>query len=150
MVVIRLSRVGSKKRPFFHIVAADRRNPRDGRFIEKLGFYNPIARGHDKKMEIALERLEYFIEKGAQCSDTALKIVKTHLKETGSKINLTSTKTAVKKAPTKKSTDAKKTAPKKAAPAKPATKKAAPAKPATTAKKAAPKKAAAKADKKDK
>ncbi|HEY0201962.1 MAG TPA: 30S ribosomal protein S16 [Burkholderiaceae bacterium] len=70
MVVIRLSRGGSKSRPFFNIVAADKRVRRDGRFIERLGFYNPTARGAEEGLRIAQDRLTYWKSVGAQASPT--------------------------------------------------------------------------------
>ena len=76
MVVIRLARSGSKKRPFYHISVADSRNPRDGRFIERVGFFNPVARGQEERLRIDAERLEYWVSKGAQLSDRVAKLVK--------------------------------------------------------------------------
>ncbi|MCP5326498.1 MAG: 30S ribosomal protein S16 [Oceanospirillaceae bacterium] len=76
MVVIRLARGGSKKRPFYHLNVADQRNPRDGRFIERLGFYNPVARGQEVELRVDLERVEYWISKGAQPTDTVAKLLK--------------------------------------------------------------------------
>ncbi len=69
MVVIRLARGGSKKNPFYHIVVADKRKPRDGRFIEQLGYFNPMARGHDLRLQLSKERVDYWIAQGAQASD---------------------------------------------------------------------------------
>lgn len=80
MVVIRLSRGGSKKRPFYHITVADRRNARDGRFIERVGFFNPIARGQEERLRVALERVEYWEGKGAQTSDRVAQLVKEYRK----------------------------------------------------------------------
>lgn len=68
MVVIRLARGGAKKRPFYHIVATDRRNARDGRYIERLGYFNPIASGEEKRLLMDRERVKHWIEKGAQPS----------------------------------------------------------------------------------
>jgi small subunit ribosomal protein S16 len=69
MVVIRLARGGAKKRPFYHIVAADKRCPRDGRYIERLGFFNPIASGQEQRLKINNpERVKYWIDNGAQPS----------------------------------------------------------------------------------
>lgn len=65
MVVIRLSRGGAKARPFYNIVVADKRNRRDGRFIERIGFYNPLARGGEEPLRIALDRLTYWTGVGA-------------------------------------------------------------------------------------
>jgi len=76
MVVIRLSRAGAKKRPFYHINVADARMPRDGRFIERLGFFNPIARGQEEALRIDLERVEYWVGKGAQPTDRVKKLLK--------------------------------------------------------------------------
>lgn len=69
MVVIRLARAGAKKRPFYHIVVTDSRNPRDGRYIERLGYFNPIARGQDVRLHCNEERLQYWMGVGAQPSD---------------------------------------------------------------------------------
>ncbi|MEF9942624.1 MAG: 30S ribosomal protein S16 [Burkholderiaceae bacterium] len=76
MVVIRLARGGSKKRPFFNIVATDSRNPRDGRFIERVGFYNPVASGGEQKLRIAQDRLAHWTGVGAQMSPTVERLVK--------------------------------------------------------------------------
>lgn len=76
MVVIRLARGGSKKRPFYNIVAADSRNRRDGRFIERVGFYNPVASGAEEPLRIAVDRLTYWQQNGAQLSPTVARLVK--------------------------------------------------------------------------
>ena len=76
MVVIRLARGGSKKRPFFTLVAADSRNRRDGRFIERIGFYNPVAPQGAEGPRIAMDRLTYWTGTGAQMSDTVARLVK--------------------------------------------------------------------------
>ncbi|HEY4542229.1 MAG TPA: 30S ribosomal protein S16 [Noviherbaspirillum sp.] len=76
MVVIRLSRSGAKKRPFFSIVAADSRSRRDGRFIERIGFYNPVAAGNDPSLRIAEDRLAHWQSVGAQLSPTVARLVK--------------------------------------------------------------------------
>ena len=68
MVTIRLSRGGAKKRPFYHIVVTDSRSCRDGRYLERLGFFNPIATGGESKLRIDLERAEYWLKQGAQPS----------------------------------------------------------------------------------
>ncbi len=70
MVVIRLSRAGAKKRPFYHICVSDRRNKRDGRFIEKIGFFNPIANSGEEKIKVDIERFEYWTSVGAKPSET--------------------------------------------------------------------------------
>ncbi|MBD3646917.1 MAG: 30S ribosomal protein S16 [Pseudomonadales bacterium] len=80
MVVIRLSRSGSKKRPFYHITVADRREKRDGRFVEQLGFFNPVARGGEEKMRLDLERVDYWVRQGALMSERVKKLVKDYRK----------------------------------------------------------------------
>lgn len=76
MVVIRLSRGGSKKRPFYHLTVADQRRARDGRFIERVGFFNPVARGQEERLRIDRERVEYWVSKGAQPSDRVAALLK--------------------------------------------------------------------------
>ncbi|BFM06541.1 30S ribosomal protein S16 [Halioxenophilus aromaticivorans] len=76
MVSIRLSRGGSKKRPFYHVTVTDSRNARDGRFIERVGFFNPIARGQEERLRIDNDRIEYWVGQGAQVSDRVKKLVK--------------------------------------------------------------------------
>lgn len=76
MVVIRLARGGSKKRPFYNLVAADSRNRRDGRFIERVGFYNPVGGENQETLRIALDRVEYWTSNGAQLSPAAARLVK--------------------------------------------------------------------------
>jgi small subunit ribosomal protein S16 len=76
MVVIRLSRSGAKKRPFFNVVATNSRNRRDGRFIERLGFYNPVAAGKDEAFRIAQDRLAHWQGVGAQLSPTVARLVR--------------------------------------------------------------------------
>jgi small subunit ribosomal protein S16 len=76
MVVIRLARGGAKKRPFFNVVVADSRNRRDGRFIERVGFYNPIAGSRDEGLRLALDRIDHWQHQGAQLSDTVAGLVK--------------------------------------------------------------------------
>ena len=71
-----MSRGGALKRPFYHIVVTDRRNRRDGASIERLGFFNPIASGADKKLEVDLERYEYWTSHGAQTSERVAQLVK--------------------------------------------------------------------------
>ena len=77
MVTIRLSRGGAKKKPFYHIVVTDSRKPRDGRRIEQIGFFNPVAKGKEERLRVDLERVEYWTGVGAQLSDR----VKTLLSE---------------------------------------------------------------------
>ena len=69
MVTISLSRGGSKKRPFYHIVVTDSRSSRDGRFIEQIGFFNPVARGQEERLRVQLDRIEHWVGLGAQISD---------------------------------------------------------------------------------
>lgn len=76
MVVIRLARGGAKKRPFFNIVATDSRNRRDGRFIERIGFYNPVASGGEQLFRIVQDRLTYWEGVGAQLSPTVARLIK--------------------------------------------------------------------------
>ena len=76
MVVIRLSRGGAKARPFFNIVVADKRIRRDGRFIERIGFYNPIATDKEETLRIAQDRLSYWRGVGAQASPTVERLLK--------------------------------------------------------------------------
>ena len=75
MVKIRLARAGAKKRPFYHLVASDSRSPRDGRFIERLGFFNPIAVGGEVRLRVNTERVDHWVACGAQLSDRAAKLV---------------------------------------------------------------------------
>jgi small subunit ribosomal protein S16 len=77
MVTIRLSRGGSKKRPFYHLTVTDSRSARDGRYIERVGFFNPVARGQEERLRVDSDRVEFWLGKGAQTSDR----VKTLLKE---------------------------------------------------------------------
>ena len=76
MVTTRLQRGGAKKRPFYQMVVADSRNARDGRFIEKVGFFNPVARGQEEKLRVDVDRIEHWVSKGAQLSDRVAKLVK--------------------------------------------------------------------------
>lgn len=76
MVKIRLARAGAKKRPFYHIVVADQRRSRDGRYVERLGFFNPVAIGGEKPLKIDVERVEYWQTQGAQLSERVLNLVK--------------------------------------------------------------------------
>ena len=76
MVTIRLSRGGAKKRPFYHIVVTDNRNKRDGRYIERVGYFNPMAKGGETRLNIATDRVEYWQGQGAQTSDRVAKLLK--------------------------------------------------------------------------
>ncbi|PRC94994.1 30S ribosomal protein S16 [Solimicrobium silvestre] len=82
MVVIRLARGGAKKRPFFNIVATDSRNRRDGRFIERIGFYNPVASGAAETVRIAQDRLTHWTDHGAQLSPAVARLVALAAKQT--------------------------------------------------------------------
>ena len=75
MVTIRLSRGGSKKRPFYHLTVTDSRNSRDGRFIERVGFFNPVARGQEERLRVDQARVEHWVGLGAQMSDRVAKLV---------------------------------------------------------------------------
>ncbi|QBK05791.1 30S ribosomal protein S16 [Hylemonella gracilis] len=81
MVVIRLSRGGAKSRPFFNIVVADKRNRRDGNFIERIGFYNPLATEKEESIRVAQDRLSYWQGVGAQASPTVERLVKQFAKK---------------------------------------------------------------------
>jgi small subunit ribosomal protein S16 len=76
MVVIRLARGGAKKRPFYNMVVTDSRNRRDGRFVERVGFYNPVAAANEQGLRVNLERLKYWQDNGAQLSPTVLRLVR--------------------------------------------------------------------------
>ena len=76
MVTIRLARGGAKNRPFYHIVVADSRKSRDGRYIERLGFFNPFARGAEETLRLNSERISYWQSVGAQSSDRVAKLLK--------------------------------------------------------------------------
>lgn len=80
MVKIRLARGGAKKHPFYHIVVTDGRNKRDGRYIERLGFFNPMARGQEIKLRMDAERVQHWIDNGAQPSDRVAKLIKENAK----------------------------------------------------------------------
>ena len=76
MVKIRLSRGGAKGRPFYHIVVTDQRAPRDGRNIERVGYYNPVASGADKRLELDVSKVQAWVAKGAQLTDKVRALVK--------------------------------------------------------------------------
>lgn len=76
MVVIRMARGGAKKRPFYRLVVADKRMPRDGRYIERVGFFNPSATGQEERLRLDLERVDHWISKGAQPSDRLKSLLK--------------------------------------------------------------------------
>ncbi len=81
MVTIRLSRTGAKKKPFYHVVVTDSRNARDGRYIERVGFFNPMATGGEERLRIALDRIDHWVSQGAQTSDRVGDLLKGYRKE---------------------------------------------------------------------
>ena len=76
MVTIRLSRGGAKKKPFYHVVVTDSRMRRDGRYIERIGFFNPVARGAEKRLELSLDRVDHWVSQGAGTSDRVTSLIK--------------------------------------------------------------------------
>jgi small subunit ribosomal protein S16 len=76
MVTIRLARGGAKKKPFYHVVVTDSRNRRDGRYIERIGFFNPVAKGAEVRLNIDAERAAHWVSKGAQTSDRVASLLK--------------------------------------------------------------------------
>lgn len=78
MVTIRMARHGAKKRPFYHIVVTDSRNSRDGRHIERLGFFNPVAVEGEQGLNINIERVNYWLSQGAQASERVSKLIEQH------------------------------------------------------------------------
>jgi len=76
MVTIRLSRGGSKKRPFYHLTVTDSRSSRDGRYIERVGFFNPVAKGQEERLRIDNDRIAHWVGMGAKCSDRVAKLLK--------------------------------------------------------------------------
>lgn len=80
MVTIRLARTGAKKRPFYHIVVADSRRARDGRYIERVGFFNPIAIGGEERLRVDRDRIDHWVSQGAQPSDRVAQLLKDHAK----------------------------------------------------------------------
>ena len=76
MVTIRLSRGGSKKRPFYHLTVSDSRSARDGRYIERVGFFNPLARGQEERLRVERDRVDYWLGQGAQTSDRVKSLLK--------------------------------------------------------------------------
>ena len=76
MVTIRLARAGAKKRPFYHIVVTDSRNKRDGRCVERIGFFNPVATEQEEALRIKADRVDYWISKGAKPSERVAKLIK--------------------------------------------------------------------------
>jgi small subunit ribosomal protein S16 len=80
MVTIRLARGGAKKQPFYHIVVTDSRNRRDGRYIERVGFFNPVARGNDSRLRLDVERIDHWVSRGAQTSERVAKLIEENAK----------------------------------------------------------------------
>lgn len=80
MVSIRLSRAGAKKRPFYHLVVTDSRNRRDGRYLERVGFFNPVGKDHEENLRVDLERVDYWLGQGAKPSERVAALLKTHRK----------------------------------------------------------------------
>ena len=80
MVSIRLSRAGAKKRPFYHLVVTDSRNRRDGRYIERVGYFNPVGKDQEENLRIDVERVDHWIGQGAQPSDRVASLLKVHAK----------------------------------------------------------------------
>lgn len=76
MVSIRLSRGGAKKRPYYHIVVTDSRNRRDGRYIERVGFFNPVAKGQEVRLNVDRERIEHWLGQGAKATDRVSQLLK--------------------------------------------------------------------------
>ena len=76
MVTVQLSRGGAKKKPFYHIVVTDSRNRRDGRYLERVGFFNPVARGKEERLRIDNARIEHWVGLGAQLSDRVASLMK--------------------------------------------------------------------------
>lgn len=76
MVTIRLTRGGSKKSPFYHVVVTDSRNARDGRYIERVGFFNPVARGNEERFRLDMARIDHWVATGAQVSDRVKSLAK--------------------------------------------------------------------------
>lgn len=78
MVSIRLSRGGAKNRPFYHVVVTDSRSSRDGRYIERVGFFNPLARGAEQRLVLDSDRVQYWQSNGAQPTDRVARLIKDH------------------------------------------------------------------------
>ncbi|MEI4269746.1 MAG: 30S ribosomal protein S16 [Candidatus Dasytiphilus stammeri] len=83
MIIVRLARHGAKKKPFYKVVVTDKRNPRNGRFIERVGFFNPIANNRDKGLLLNLDRIIYWMNQGAQLSERVLYLIKKHKNSRG-------------------------------------------------------------------
>ena len=81
MVTIRLARHGAKKNPFYHVTVADQARARDGRFVERIGFYNPVAKGQAEALRLDLDRIDYWVGVGAQPSDRVKQLIATARKQ---------------------------------------------------------------------
>ncbi len=81
MVTIRLSRAGAKKRPFYHLVVTDSRKPRDSGYLERLGFFNPLAKGQEVTLRVDHERVQYWVQQGAKMSERAAQLVRQHAQQ---------------------------------------------------------------------
>ena len=75
MVTIRLSRGGSKKRPFYNLSVSDSRNARNGRYLERVGFFNPVARGNEERLRVDLDRVDYWVSQGSSLSERVASLV---------------------------------------------------------------------------
>lgn len=82
MVIIRLARVGTNKRPYYHMVVTDKKSARNGRIIERIGFFNPIAKGKETPTQIDMERVSYWTSKGCQLSDSAKQLIEQYSQKT--------------------------------------------------------------------
>lgn len=81
MVTIRLARGGAKKRPFYQVIVTDSRNRRDGKYIERIGFFNPVARGKEVRLNLKGERVDYWLSQGAQTSSRVASLIKENAKQ---------------------------------------------------------------------
>ena len=81
MVTIRLARTGAKKRPFYHIVVTDSRSARGGHFIERIGYFNPVATGGETRLQVNTERVNYWVNQGAQTSERVGQLIKEQAKQ---------------------------------------------------------------------
>jgi small subunit ribosomal protein S16 len=97
MVKIRLARHGSKKNPYYHVVVADARMPRDGRKIEDLGRFNPMARGKEERLRLSQERIEHWIKQGAKPTVRVAKLIKEHKAAAGKPAEIRPTRNEIKR-----------------------------------------------------
>ena len=94
MVTIRLARGGAKKRPFYHVVVTDSRNRRDGRYIERVGYFNPIAAGGETRLHLDQGRIDYWVGSGAQTSDRVASLIKQYRKSAAAAVSAETAATA--------------------------------------------------------